>query len=163
MTVIPDSVPYRLIGCYRGFVQPRLEPVLVSRPGDRVCVDAVLRKGATVRGKLLYNGEPWTNGSVYYELESGHRASGRISRGSYEISHVPTGSVTIAVRAHSKIAVVPDPVALVIEAGATYEHDFVLGRAACGAVAASPGTVRRGRRRSRRARRPSSSSPAVSI
>ncbi|MCP3916195.1 MAG: sigma-70 family RNA polymerase sigma factor [bacterium] len=128
LAVIPAPVPLQLYGGHDDYIAPRLDTVTLARPGEHARVDVTLAKGATVRGKVRYNGNAWSGGDVYYELRDGYKGGYApvTAYGTYEVKNVPPGSVTIAIRSrYGSATTLPEPQVMSVVAGKVHEHDFV--------------------------------------
>ncbi len=103
------------------------ESVVVESSASRPWVEIVLPDGATVRGRVLCNGEPWL-GDIFWK-RAGSRSSGRIHtdrEGAYELAHVPAGEISFFVRNPGHRNYGNEAKAtLVVEAGKTYEKDIL--------------------------------------
>jgi len=127
LSVYPDTEPREVWARHPDDRSGRSEPIRVTNSQQRPWVEIVLGGGATVRGRVLFNGEPLEGLDVSWEADEGDRAGSDYTNrsGEYELTHVEPGEVTIRVRSSDYWLFGPLPeVNLVVEAGKSYAQDL---------------------------------------
>ena len=56
-------------------------------------------KGTSVTGKITFNGQPLAEGKVTFRPEKGKPVEAKIKDGEFSIAKMPTGTMTVTVRA----------------------------------------------------------------
>ena len=125
LLVRPSASPWTVTAMHQEFVDAESEPLLLNASGQRAFVELTLVHGATIRGRVLYNGEPWTGGEVACVRASGERVgrSWTGGEGNYEFKGVLAGPVKVESYGESS-QVVRDRATLTVENGQVYEQDL---------------------------------------
>lgn len=111
-----------------GYVSAKHGPIDASSPSHETTVDFVLPRAARVHGQALRDGKPW-QGRVVFQDATGQEAGGAWVTGEYRLDDVPAGTWTIALEHRTRKTKEPalPSFSVRVEAGGTYEHDFVWG------------------------------------
>jgi len=128
LPVVPGPAPQQAGAYLREGPSATSEPVVVESSTSRPRVEIVLASGATVRGRVLYNGKPWNGGRVCWKRAAGERSGSTWigHGGSYQLTGVAAGEITLFIRVPGSLAFGELPeVTLEVKAGKTYEQDLV--------------------------------------
>ncbi len=126
VAVIPGADSLYVAAWPEGYVPVRSDPFVLSRPGERIEVELALARGASIRGRALYNGNPVRLGSVHFRHDDGRSGAARVDRdGGYVLRGVPAGTVELRLSVGSLLDTVPEPERFDVVVGETVEHDFV--------------------------------------
>lgn len=123
--VVADDSPYKVQFGHRDLTSVILGPFCLSEPGQRLHLDVQLSKGAKIRGRVRFNGEPWTRGSILAKREDGGVASEMVGdEGEYEFANMPPGRVSLQVRDSAGLSINLPSADLVVEAQKEHQQDF---------------------------------------
>lgn len=128
LPVVPGPAPQQAVASIPKGPSATSEPVVVESSTSRPRVEIVLASGATLRGRVLYNGKPLEGGGVRWKHVDGERSGFAWTEpgGSYELTDVAAGEIALSVRAPGSRAFGELPeVTLAVDAGKTYEQDLV--------------------------------------
>ncbi|MCA8948876.1 MAG: carboxypeptidase regulatory-like domain-containing protein, partial [Planctomycetes bacterium] len=99
--VPPDATPYRVVARHQGLPAHRSPPIDLHDPGAIARVDFELRRGGTVAGRVLRNGEPWRGTVLWQAATPDTEICGGThtdENGHYELREVHPGAVEIVLR-----------------------------------------------------------------
>ena len=109
---------------HRDYVSAEVGPLELSAPGERTHARLVLHRGATVRGRVRFNGEPWQGMVIWRDGEGDLGGRAFVDQdGAYELLNVREGTVRITVEDRMARSVLSEATRTVV-AGEEYEQDF---------------------------------------
>ena len=122
--VLPMATAYTLSTWHTDFVRERETPLFATAAGAQARAEIVLRKGGTVRGRVLCNEEPW-QGNVRWD-DVGGAFGGRArtdAEGRYELKNVRPGDVRIYLRPRGSRRAIAEA-QVTVEPDGQHEQDF---------------------------------------
>lgn len=123
LAAVPTATPFELQVGHAAFVATTSRPFRLTRSGERVELELVLARGATIRGRVLENGEPFTRASIRASDPAGAFLEQATidPDGRYELCNVRPGEVvlTLSDDGSERLATT-----LTVEKDRSYEHDF---------------------------------------
>lgn len=125
LAVIPMGSAYFVRTHHQDYVSGQVGPIVLESPSSRAWVEVVLETGATIKGRVIRNGEPF-RASVEWKspLGGSEGMTWTEEDGTYQLKNVRAGKVDVSVRDFPSIESLQEA-SLVVEAGEVYEQDFV--------------------------------------